>query len=115
MRWRKFFTSMLPWKTKHRVQSDGLQQIYDDAITIAALIYKDRPRSRRALAKKLSQKRWTAAYRCLLSVDVVDKKGRLIYEVAPDLETAEWRIRQGLERRRERAQAPSYVSRHDSR
>jgi hypothetical protein len=109
MKWRKFFIAVLPWGKKYRTPSDGLQQIYNDAMVLAKLIYDDRPRSRRALAKKVPHHRWTQAYQALKSFDIIDSRGQLIYEIAPDLETAEWRVRQGLMRRREMMKTPTFI------
>ena len=90
---------------------DGLQLVYDDTVKLLDRIYAGKSRSRRNRPRGMSERRWRAAYQLLRDTDVLDKRGEVWSAMAPDFETAEWRVRTELERRRERAASRTYVAR----
>ena len=108
---RRFFARVFGLEQPAPTHADPLQQVYADALLLIAAAYRGDPWSRRAFVKRLSQPRWTAAFRLLQTTGVLDRRGRLDWHVAPDAETAEVLAREAVnEWRRRRRESKNFVA-----
>ena len=111
MKWRKFAQRVFGFRTPEPRPADPLLIVYQDALLLIDVAYRGEAWSRRALAKRLTQPRWTAAFRLLQTTGVLDRRGRLDWHVAPDHETAEVLAREAVnEWRRRRSESKRFVS-----
>lgn len=113
MRWRDFASAVKTVfvRDKPAKSAGGLQTLYDDAMKLINRIYAGKSKSRRNRPRGMSERRWRAAYQLLRDTDVLDTRGEVWPAMAPDWDTAEWRVRTELERRREREAQRTYVTR----
>lgn len=71
----------------------GVQLVYDDALELAKRAYSGKSISRRDMAGRMSQARWTRARQLLKLAGVLDQFGRLDLDEAYTFDEARRRVR----------------------
>jgi hypothetical protein len=87
---RKFLSRILGFQvdTPRTNIANPVQESYEDAYKLVDAIFRGDPWSRRAWEKRIGQSRWERATDLLRAADILDRKGRYIFDPARDLETA---------------------------
>jgi len=90
MSWRTFAARLLgiEMDTPRSPTANPVQADYQDAYTLLSAIYAGHPWSRRTWDKRIGQARWERATDLLRAADILDHKGRFLFDPAHDLEWA---------------------------
>jgi hypothetical protein len=110
---RRFAARLLGFRVEstppRRESVDPLWQAQADAFVLLEAIYTGQPWSRRSMAKRMSQPRWSNATQLLRSAEILDQKGRRV-SLDYDIATAKIMIHEVVRREREKRRNPRYVS-----
>lgn len=109
---KRFLARILGFQvdTPNAPSADPVQLAYADALVILNAIYRGFPWSRRAFARRISQPRWERATYLLRSAEILDRRGRYLFDPARDQFVAEALIRDAANRERVKQKYKNYVA-----
>ncbi len=112
MRVTRFLARILGFQvdTPNARSADSLDTAYADALIILNAIYRGFPWSRRAFARRMSQPRWERATELLRSAEILDRRGRYLFDPARDQFVAEALVREAANRERGKRRHKNYIS-----
>ena len=111
MKFRKFLATLFaPSQPKvNRGNADPLQTAYEDAYVLLEAIYAGEPWSRRAMARRMSQPRHTTACALLRSAEILDSRGRFVFDPNQSKTVAEVMLRGAVSQERHKRNQRNYV------
>lgn len=105
---RRFFARMFGFHAAPA--ATGIQAVYDDALELAKRAYSGKSISRRDMAGRMSQARWTRARQLLKLAGVLDQFGRLDLDEAYTFDEARRRVRGKAQQIQRESRKRNYVS-----